>query len=323
MRYARFSNKTCVAMLASVVACPLALAQNPITGTWYNSYCSRIDLEVGKNREIQGTYTSHTGSTGTSRVMGVAGVQPTAATNITYVGSEDVKGVPFSMGVQWRLINVDQSRADGTWHWVSSFSGQYHPAQTVTVPDQKPYSIDETLVILNGLIATATTPGLANSAPLFWPQSLTFHRDAPSYCEPVTPAPPVKYTPTAEDMVSGVWIDAENNQLKLDANLSSGVVSGSYVSHDGVEYKVIGLFDTLGPPSMSDTESYEVVAQGLTLALYQSDNSELRMLAGGVSSPDYNSMFLFSSNLQATTWIDRFIQGNLDKSNWTRKSPLN
>ena len=80
------------------------------------------------------------------------------------------KGIPFSMGIQWRLINLPMSSADGSWHWVSTFSGQYHQKQTVSAGGQQSYVLEETLVLLNGLIATATLPPLADSAPLMWPR---------------------------------------------------------------------------------------------------------------------------------------------------------
>jgi len=48
----------------------MAYADSPLIGTWYNSFCSRVDLTVDQNGVIDGNYTSHTGSTGTSIVAG-------------------------------------------------------------------------------------------------------------------------------------------------------------------------------------------------------------------------------------------------------------
>ena len=161
----------------------MAYADSPLNGTWYNSFCSRVDLTVDQNGVIDGKYTSHTGSTGTSIVAGQ--VNPTLQPQPGVPTSPN--GIPFSMGIQWRLINVPISSADGSWHWVSSFSGQYHQKQTVSAGGQQSYDLEETLMLLNGLIATATLPPLANTAPLMWPQNLVFHRTPPSYCEAVTP----------------------------------------------------------------------------------------------------------------------------------------
>lgn len=285
-------------------------AASPIEGTWYNSFCSRVDLSVADNGQIKGVYTSHTGSTGSSMALG----QLDSSTS-----SSAEAGIPFSMGIQWRLINVEQSQADGSWHWVSMFSGQYHPAQQISVPGQDPYSIPETLEILNLLIATATLPGLADMAPITWPQTLDFHRSAPEYCHTVSPGQPVPYTPTASDNVSGVWLSTTGERLDLKAEIATGEVIGTYSNGDGTSFNVVGLFDTLAAPSSGN---YSVGWQGLTLSLLQADpESEklLRALSGGVDYRDTSKMHLWSSAMQSTSWTDRFVQQSLQMATFTKQ----
>lgn len=51
-----------VGLFSMFIATPV-LANKPIQGTWYNSYCSRVDI-TDTGGQLSGVYTSHTGSTG-------------------------------------------------------------------------------------------------------------------------------------------------------------------------------------------------------------------------------------------------------------------
>lgn len=286
------------------MTCSLQGLAHPLDGTWYNSYCSRVDLAVSEDGLIQGGYTSHTGSTGSSLAIGKVKGE---------TSSSETDGIPFALGIQWRLVNVDESQADGSWHWVSMFSGQYHPAQEIMAPDQDPYTIPETLEILNVLIATATFSGLADTSPVTWPQNLDFHRTPPSYCHSVEPGKLVPYTPTAADNISGDWRSSDGQRFVLDADLESGLVTGAYTNNAGKTFNVIGLFDTLAPPS---TGEYSVSLQGLTLSLKTTgseSDATLKAVAGGVDYTDKTRMYLWAGDLNSTTWTDRFTQQTLDK----------
>ena len=280
-------------------------AASPLNGTWYNSFCSRVDLTVDQDGLIDGRYTSHTGSTGTSIVSGLVNpaLQPQPGV------PANPKGIPFGMGIQWRLVNVPISRVDGSWHWVSSFSGQYHQKQTVSAGGQKPYVLEETLVLLNGLIATATLPPLAETAPLMWPQSLEFHRTPPSYCGPVTPGEAVPYTPSAQDNLTGAWRSGDGGVLNVAAILELGLVVGQFTDKEGNQYAVSGLFDTIAPGS-----GEAVPWQGVTLSFYDSSKNRLKGAAGGIDYSNPSRMWLWTSDVQSTTWTDRFTQQTLDKT---------
>lgn len=310
-----------VGLFSMFIATPV-LANKPIQGTWYNSYCSRVDI-TDTGGQLSGVYTSHTGSTGSSRLIGQTYGADYVPENkkerndATQLQKGPIKGIPFTIGIQWRLINVPQTKADGSWHWVSSFAGQYHPAQTVSAPNQDPYVIPETLEILNGLLATGTVPGLADRAPLFWPQTLHFHRLPPSYCQTVTPPTPVGFSPTASDHVSGVWQGPGGQLLHLKADLMEGSVTGVY-TNGKTSFEVIGLFDTLAPPA----SGYSVPAQGLTLTLKDVNppHRAMGMATGGVNYANPDTMFLWRSNMTSTTWTGRFVQETLNKESWTRHS---
>lgn len=291
-----------------------AFSASPLQGVWYNSYCSRIDLNIGTTGAISGLYTSHTGSTGSSYVVGY--IDPNAQPAPPSPVPKNPLGIPFSLGIQWRLINVPAEQADGSWHWVSTFAGQYHQKQDVVVPGQNTYQIEDTLEILNGLIATAIVPGFTDTAPVMWPQTLRFHRSAPSYCEPVNPPRPVQYTPTAADHLTGNWIASGGlEKMTLAATLSDGKISGSYQDANGNSYMVSGLFDTIAPnPILRD-----VVQQGVSLTLYDSENAQLLVMAGGVDL-DFPpiKMTLWTGKLKSTGWTDRFTQSTLDKVAWAK-----
>ena len=199
------------------------------------------------------------------------------------------------------------------------FSGQYHPAQEVSEPDQDPYSIPETLEILNLLVATATLPPLADTAPVTWPQTLDFHKSPPSYCHSVEPGKLVPYTPTASDNISGIWLGSSGERLDLQADKESGLVTGSFTNQGGEGFNVIGFFDTLAPPSSG---SYTVAWQGLTLSLMESGSQStpaLEALSGGVDYSDTRKMYLWSSSLRPTGWTDRFVQQTLDMTLFSKQ----
>lgn len=289
------------------VSCNFMIESTVFEGTWYNSYCSQVTLNTDPSGKITGIYTSHTGSTGSSNVIGWMGRTSESDDNSIY-------GTPVALGIQWRLINQPQSEADGSWNWVSTFSGQYHPAQTVRVEGQKPYSIDETLEILNGLVVTATAPPLVESQdiPVMWPQTLEFHHTQPSYCESVTPPEPVEYTPTATDRISGKWKTLSGKEtLELSANMQTGSIQGSYTS-GGKTYSVIGLADTLESANDSDH-----IQQGVTIVM-KSEDGDVISMAGGVYLDLPKTMDLWSDRLDFTTWTYRFMNSNLNQTKWIK-----
>lgn len=310
--------KTKASLLSFIALCccfgSRTILASPLEGTWYNSYCSQVELTVSSAGAVSGVYTSHTGSTGSSKVIGY--VNPQAEPSPPSPTPTNPLGIPFSLGIQWRLINVPAEQADGSWHWVSTFAGQYHQKQVVEVPGQSNYQIDDTLEILNGLIATAVVPGLADTAPIMWPQTLRFHRTAPSYCNPISPPTPAPYTPTAPDHVTGTWVTSGGlESMTLTAYLDTGTVEGGYKDVEGNEFSVSGLFDTIAPkPLLRD-----VAQQGVALALYDSSNRRVLVMSGGVSldSP-FTEMTLWRGNLKSTGWTDRFTQSTFDKQTWLK-----
>ncbi len=277
----------------------MAVADSPISGTWTNSYCSQLDLSVDEESgRISGTYTSHTGATGSYNVVGSV-----APLGHREESGDPPNGRPVALAIQWRAINVSVADADGTWHWVSNLAGQYHPAQSVDVPGQKSYEIPETLELLNALIATATAPPLAASAPITWPQTLDFFKQAPEFCEPVTPPKPVPFTGSGKDLVSGTWEADDGSRLVLQANIDDGTVSGSYESESGT-FGVEGLFDNFSKP----LPDVVVAEQGVSVAIADGRGS----LAGGVDVDETAVLRILVNRLTSTTWTGRFAQGDVD-----------
>jgi saccharopepsin len=282
---------------------------HPIEGTWVNSYCSQVSLTLTAQNTIIGTYTSHTGSTGSSNVVGWFSGSPV---NVNHQQLPvNPEGTPIALGIQWRLINDPVSAADGSWHWVSNFSGQFHPEQIVRESGQQDYQLNQTLELTNGLLATATVTGLADKVPQMWPQTLSFGRIPPTYCEAVTPPPAVPFSGTATDNVTGAWGSTSGEYLTLSADIKLGQVSGKYLA-DNQTYDVIGLIDAI-PATQGST----LVEQGLTLVMSNASGDVLSM-AGGVDLADTSSMVLWIDELTTTTWTDRFMQSNYDKILWTK-----
>ncbi len=291
-------------LLINLSICSTALAASPLAGTWYNSYCSQIEFIVYNDGRVLGSYTSHTGATGSYVMVGWINE------DTGDVGAEI--GSPVALSIQWRPYNVNSTQADGSWHWVSNFSGQYHPTQTVSVPGQKDYQILETLEVLNVLIATSTVAGLAPKAPTTWPQTLDFHKTAPAYCEQVTPPAPVTYVSQAIDHISGNWKTATGDRLALTVDILLASVTGSfYDAETNISHVVHGLMDNFSEVQPNVT----VAEQGLSLVIAGASGS----MAGGVSLTKPNQMSLLRNTLTATSWTDRFTQSAIDNLTFTRQ----
>ena len=201
---------------------------------------------------------------------------------------------------------------DNSWHWVSTFSGQYHPAQIVSESNQADYPLRETMEILNGLIATAKLPGFAETVPKMWPQTLEFHRTPPCYCQPASPSDPIPFSATAKDLVTGLWRNPDGDGLRLSADTEVGRITGTYTAKaTGDEYQVTGLIDAI------EGNLPDVVEQGVTLTMSSKTRNVLSM-AGGVLLSDTATMILWEDELTSTTWTDRFVESTLDKVIWTR-----
>ena len=284
---------------------------SPVVGTWHNSYCSKVELSVENDWQINGIYTSHTGSTGSSNVIGWVG-NTAANSSQTQDIPVNPTGIPVALGIQWRLINLPITSADNSWHWISTFSGQYHPQQTVQQAGQEDYVLEETLEIFNGLIATATYPGFTDTAPKMWPQTLSFHREAPSYCEPVITPSIEPFTGTAIDHISGEWINATQDMLTLEANMNTGNITGEYREYaTGKTFTVTGLADAI-----AGTLGEGVAEQGMALTM--NNNGTVLSMAGGVSLSNTSVMNLWIDKLSSTTWTSRYMESTVDKLIWTR-----
>ena len=287
-----------------------ATNSSPIEGTWFNSYCSQVSLHVESAGKITGTYTSHTGSTGSSRVVGYVN---TSGYDGNKIGGKS-KGQAVALAIQWRLINVQAT--DPSQHWVSTFSGQYHEAQIISVPGQAYYTIPETLEILNGLYVNQAWPGLAPRSPMFWPQTLKFTKAPPTYCIPIALPTPVPFKGTAVDNISGTWKDAEGNMLILTANIENATVSGSFADGvTGINYVVNGQVDAIphSGSNVANSGSNNSQLQGLTIAMQSSVNNSVMSAAGGVFLQNTGTMELWVQRLTSTSWIDRFTTTDLDK----------
>ena len=80
-----------------------------LAGTWENEHGSIMEITVEDGR-IEGIYGSHTGDTGTYRVVGLADPKPGD-------GSQT-----FAFAVSWRPLDGYAVESGG--HWVSGFVGQ-------------------------------------------------------------------------------------------------------------------------------------------------------------------------------------------------------
>ncbi|MGV6827150.1 MAG: avidin/streptavidin family protein [bacterium] len=293
----------------SAVSCVAQPATSPVTGTWYNSYCSQMMLVADTTTgEVSGSYTSHTGSTGTSAVNGWAGTASTA--------QGGPYGTPLALGIQWRLNNQPATNVDPTWHWVSSFSGQYHPAQTVSEAGQADFQLPETITIMNALVATANLAGYTTNAPVMWPETLEFTRNPPAYCEPIPPTTEIPYTGTSSDYISGTWISDSGEAMGLQASVATGVVNGVYFDSSGKSYSVTGNMDNLPIDS-------SMAQQGVALTMRDEDGTVFSFAGGtNLNGGSPLTMSLWQDSLTSTTWTGRFTESTLNQKTFTYLPPI-
>jgi hypothetical protein len=85
-----------------------------ITGQWENEFGSLMTISYVNpdTGYFQGTYSSHTGASGTYNFVGLTDYNPNSTTN----------SQALSFAISWRSIN---SSNDATQHWLSGFVGQY------------------------------------------------------------------------------------------------------------------------------------------------------------------------------------------------------
>ena len=80
-----------------------------LAGVWENEHCSIMEITV-EDGKIEGLYSSHTGETGTYRVLGLADPEPGN-------GSQT-----FAFVIRWRPLGSHAVESEG--HLVSAFVGQ-------------------------------------------------------------------------------------------------------------------------------------------------------------------------------------------------------
>jgi len=80
-----------------------------LAGTWENEHGSIMEITVEDGR-IEGLYSSHTGDTGTYRVLGLADSEPSDNSQT------------FAFAVSWR--SLDGHAAESGGYWISGFVGQ-------------------------------------------------------------------------------------------------------------------------------------------------------------------------------------------------------
>ena len=80
-----------------------------LAGVWENEHGSIMKITVEDGR-IEGLYSSHTGDTGTYRVLGLADSEPSDNSQT------------FAFAVSWRPLDGHAAGSGG--HWISGFVGQ-------------------------------------------------------------------------------------------------------------------------------------------------------------------------------------------------------
>lgn len=259
------------------------------SGTWVNSYGSKMTLTAGSNETISGVYSSTTGSSGTYSITGFCGKQASAD-----------QGIPLGMGIYWHSTDK-KDQPDPSWHWTSDFSGQYFPAGPKN---------PETIEVLNMLNATSKFPGLNDKAPLLWPQTLQFTRMS------TEPAAPVAITTSESFLGHGTWSteDGEHTFI-LAKNLLNNHVAGKYFNYKDFtpispEYwaQTSGQFDCY---PRDPKAPLEVPAQSVYLV--SEFHGRIRSFTGWVPYENKERMFLFSDDLSSTPWGSRYVGSAIDK----------
>ncbi|WED27286.1 avidin/streptavidin family protein [Vibrio sp. DW001] len=82
-----------------------------LAGTWVNSFGSQMSLVI-EGTAVRGTYSSHTGSTGSYLLVGSCSVHPP---------SKEL-GQSIAMAIYWK--NIQDGIKDESWHWAGSMCGQ-------------------------------------------------------------------------------------------------------------------------------------------------------------------------------------------------------
>ena len=266
-----------------------------IDGTWVNSYGSKMKLSTSGSL-VDGIYSSTTGSSGSYNIHG-------------YVG-KSVKvgmGIPLAMGIYWHSTE-DSDIPDPSWHWTSSFSGQYFPESAKN---------PETIEVLNMLNATSKFPGLNEKAPLLWPQTLLFTKVSDEISDIKDLIEQEENFASSEPFLGdGKWVSEDDQHIfLLKKNSLNKGIHGEYYNQkdftpnsDSHYAQTKGAFDyysrDLNNPSNVPYQSLYLVSE-----FY----GRVRSFTGGTSYSEPNKMFLFFDDVSSTDIGSRYVGNAINK----------
>lgn len=269
-----------------------------ITGTWENSYGSKMVLHQWSDGWVTGKYSSTTGSTGVYYVVGVVDLNdPTSK-----------KGQSVALSIYWRSIMGGQG--DPSWHWVSGLAGQLYPDPDTNTP---------TLSLIHALVSTEPFPAAGAGLGTFMDKLI--YTPATGKTDLTAPGELPKFDEKAAadtaDPAKGIWVCQEDSSIKMNIeniDPDHGYVSGVIIL-SGQSYDIWGFTDIHAAADRLDFQS-------LTLSIGIPDGAahNCLSLAGSIDYFHDNVLTLTSMIGRGTASNSTYLQTTLSQMTFEKQS---
>ncbi|MCP4988239.1 MAG: hypothetical protein GY928_19975 [Colwellia sp.] len=249
-----------------------------LNGQWKNSYDSQMFLSVDEYGLMKGVYSSTTGSSGEYYIIG--NVCPLAEhTDLS-------KGRNLVISIYWHSIK--DGEPDPTWHWVSTYAGQF-------MSDGKIY-------VLNSMVSTTDFPDIeAKIGDYIGPLEFAKVSDQGPQIEIVVPE---QSHPEYENQINGQWQVNGANYSTLTLSVKSnlhGWVCGM-LDYQGEKVRMLGFTDVHA----------DNILQSITVSGYLPKKKIAISLSGSLNHYDGTKELNLSRWLtRCTTQEDNYLQNDV------------
>ncbi|MCE0494426.1 avidin/streptavidin family protein [Vibrio salinus] len=217
---------------------------NNLSGVWNNTYGSVMTLREDGNR-ILGTYSSHTGSTGTYLLVG----------SCTSRAPTSKAGQSVAFSIFWR--NVQEGTPDESWHWTGSMTGQLLASGTMIVENSIVVSVPFEQYQTGNYVDELTFTKQDNTTDASELQSCFFGNDG---SEPGQ----IAY------LLQAVWENADTQITIGRVNSETGLTEAE-LTENGKTVSLLGFIDCFAEAGM---------AQSFSFSGYDSETEETMSLSG-------------------------------------------
>ncbi|MFC1235943.1 avidin/streptavidin family protein [Vibrio sp. F74] len=247
-----------------------------LAGMWVNSFGSQMSLVID-GTTLRGTYSSHTGSTGSYLLVGSCSA---------YQPSKEL-GQSIAMAIYWK--NIEDGVKDESWHWAGSMCGQLQLDGRMTLTNSivvsVPFESFQKGNYIDELVFTKADDAEQPDISIIKNGLMDLQSDTKAY------------------PVAGKWVGLDDD-IALDVyqvDVKTGLTKAMLTTAD-TDVPLLGFIDT-------DVELN--MAQSISLTGYCSDSNETSSISGMLNY-GRDHLILYSWMAGPTSPQDSFMQTRLE-----------